>query len=262
MGKKRNQKASRSEKRMQKLYNEAIREVKERNLNLDVLPVTDSEDLAHENSEEGKYVSQKTRKKPKEVLEESIKKQEDLRKPRIPLCVPVSRLIPFKLDHERGLEFPRDFCRDPTSFSWIPRSESSLVYEVYRARMSPSSDFSALERKRSLSCGELFGGRNSSVGDVLKIFPLRAGRVDEGNLPESHNRSQQLPPIYRQDIWRETMRRASEPSRSIPAKHDSWNMGAMSLMVGRPELYTREKCKSSVSLAERRFRLRAATITL
>lgn len=262
MGKKRNQKASRSEKRMQKLYNEAIREVKERNLNLDVLPVTDNEDLADENSEEGKYVSQKTRKKPKEVLEESLKKQEDLRKPRIPLCVPVSRLIPFKQDHERGLEFPRDFCRDPTSLSWIPRSESSLVDEVYNARMSPSSDFSDLERKRSLSCEELFAGRNSSVGDILQVFPLRAGGVDEVNLPESHNRSQQLPPIYRQDIWRETMRRASERSRSIPAKHDSWNMGAMSLMIGRPELPAREKCKSSVSLAERRFRLRAATITL
>lgn len=262
MGKKRNQKASRSEKRMQKLYNEAIREVKERNLNLDVLPVTDNEDLADENSEEGKYVSQKTRKKPKEVLEESIKKQEDLRKPRIPLCVPVSRLIPFKLDHERGLEFPRDFCRDPTSLSWIPRSQSSLFDEVYNARMSPSSDFSDLERKRSLSYGELFAARNSSVGDILQIFPLRAVGVDEVNLPESHDRSQQLPPIYRQDVWRETMRRASEPSRSIPAKHDSWNMSAMSLMVGRPELYTREKCKSSVSLAERRFRLRAATITL
>lgn len=262
MGKKRNQKASRSEKRMQKLYNEAIREVKERNLNLDVLPVTDNEDLADENSEEGKYVSQKTRKKPKEVLEESIKKQEDLRKPRIPLCVPVSRLIPFKQDHERGLEFPRDFCRDPTSLSWIPRSESSLVDEVYNARMSPSSDFSDLERKRSLSCEEHFAGRDSSVGDILQVFPLRAGGVDEVNLPESHNGSQQLPPIYRQDIWRETMRRASERSRSIPAKHDSWNMGAMSLMIGRPELPAREKCKSSVSLAERRFRLRAATITL
>ena len=264
MGKKRTQKASRSEIRMQKLYADALREVKERNINLDVLPAAENEDSATDdnNSLEEKIVPQKPRKKPKEVLEETIKKQEESRKPRASLCVPVSRIIPFK-PNERGLEFPRDFRRDPLSLSWIPRSGSSLSDEAYNARRSPCSDFNDdLEENLPVSCKEIPEETSSSVEEILQVFPLRISEKDNASLPKARSRSQQLPPIYRQDLWRETMRRASEPSRSIPAKHDSWNMTSMSLMVGKQELYGREKCKSTVSLAERRFRLRAATAIL
>jgi len=48
MGKKKtkgHRKASRSDKRMQKLYADAIKEVKKRNINLDDLPPRDSEDI-------------------------------------------------------------------------------------------------------------------------------------------------------------------------------------------------------------------------
>lgn len=71
MGKKKtkgHRKASRSDKRMQKLYANAIKEVKKRNINLDDLPSRDSEDVAGRASEEledDKYANtQKARKKP------------------------------------------------------------------------------------------------------------------------------------------------------------------------------------------------------
>ena len=257
MGRRRKPKPSRSEKRTQKLYEDAIREVKERNINIDDLPAAaaDNEGSSDDTSTEEKNVLQKTRKKPKQVLEETLKKQEELRKPRVSLCVPVSRLVPFKPD-EKGLEFPRDFCRDSTSQYWIPRSSGKpTLQETYNGRRPPSSDFDDSEK-------DLVSRRESSpdnkVDEILQVFPLRVQEDDDYSCRENAARSQQLPPIYRQDLWRETMRRASEPSRSIPAKQDSWNIHT-SLMVGRQELYKKEKCKSSISLAETRFRLRAAS---
>ena len=255
MGRRRKPKPSRSEKRTQKLYEDAIREVKERNINIDDLPAADNEGSSDDTSTEEKNVSQKTRKKPKQVLEETLKKQEELRKPRVSLCVPVSRLVPFKPD-EKGLEFPRDFRRDSTSQHWIPRSsEKPTLEETYNGRRSPSSDFD--DSEKAIVCRRESSPDNT-VDEILQVFPLRVQEDDDYSCRENAARSQQLPPIYRQDLWRETMRRASEPSRSIPAKQDRWNIQT-SLMVGRQELYKREKCKSSISLAETRFRLRAAS---
>lgn len=268
MGKKKtkgHRKASRSDKRMQKLYANAIKEVKKRNINLDDLPARDPEDIdrASEELEDDKHANtKKARKKPKELLEETLKKQEQLRKPRISLTVPVSKLAPFK-PNEKGLEFPRDYRRDSTSLSWIPRHSGSLLLEpgTYNGRRSPSSEFGEEFDKVALSCKEVPTESNaSSVDEILQVLPLRIGdeEVSE-SLPEESTPSQ-LPPIYRQDLWRETMRRASTSSRSIPAKQDAWNIDdPASLMVGRQELYTRQKYKSTISLAERRFRLRAAT---
>lgn len=270
MGKKKtkgHRKASRSDKRMQKLYADAIKEVKKRNINLDDLPPRDSEDIdgASEELEDAynKHANtQKARRKPKELLEETLKKQEQLRKPRVSLSVPVSKLVPFK-PYEKGLEFPRDFRRDSTSLSWIPRNSGFPLFEsgTYNGRRSPSSEFGEEFAKAVISCKEAPAESNgSSVDEILQVLPLRIGdeEVSE-SLPEASTPSQ-LPPIYRQDLWRETMRRASTSSRSIPAKQDAWNIDdPVSLMVGRQELYTRQKYKSTISLAERRFRLRAAT---
>ena len=268
MGKKKtkeHRKASRSDKRMQKLYANAIKEVKKRNINLDDLPSRDSEDIdgASEELEEDKHVStQKARKKPKELLEETLKKQEQLRKPRVSLSVPVSKLVPFKPD-EKGLEFPRDFRRDSTSLSWIPRNSGFPLFEAgtYNGRRSPSSEFGEEFEKVVISCKEASTESNGSrVDELLQVLPLRIANEEVSeSLPEASTPSQ-LPPIYRQDLWRETMRRASTSSRSIPAKQDAWDIDdPASLMVGRQELYTRQKYKSTISLAERRFRLRAAT---
>ena len=269
MGKKKtkgHRKASRSDKRMQKLYANAIKEVKKRNINLDDLPARDPEaiDGASEEIEDDKHVNtQKVRKKPKELLEETLKKQEQLRKPRVSLSVPVSKLVPFKPD-EKGLEFPRDYRRDSTSLSWIPRNPGSPLFEpgTYNGRRSPSSEFGEEFEKVVISCKETPAEKRngSSVAEILQVLPLRIG--DEEiieSLPEASTPSQ-LPPIYRQDLWRETMRRASTSSRSIPAKQDAWNIDdPASLMVGRQELYSRQKYKSTISLAERRIRLRAGT---
>lgn len=267
MGKKKtkgHRKASRSEKRMQKLYADAIKEVKKRNINLDDLPARDSEDIdgGSEELEDDKHVNtQKARKKPKELLEETLKKQEQLRKPRVSLSVPVSKLVPFKPD-EKGLEFPRDFRRDSTSLSWIPRNSGFPLFEpgTYNGRRSPSSEFGEEFEKVVISCQEAPAESDGlSVNEILQVLPLRTGgeEVSE-SLPEASTPSQ-LPPIYRQDLWRETMHRASTSSRSIPAKQDAWNIrDPASLMVGRQELYSRQKYKSTISLAERRFRLRAA----
>lgn len=255
MGKKRKQKASRSDKRMQKLYADAIKEVKKRNINLDDLPATDNEDSTDVSSIDEKPVLQKPRKKPEKVLEEMIRKQEELRKPRVSLSVPVSKLVPFKPD-EKGLEFPRDYRRDSTSLTWIPRSRNPLFEEQYNGKRSPSSDFNDDLEKEETS-------EENSVDEILQVFPLRVGEDDNVSyleLPETSTCFQQRPPIYKQDFWRETMRQASKPSRSIPAKQDAWNIrDPTSLMVGRQELYRREKCKSTISLAERRFRLRMAS---
>lgn len=269
MGKKKtkgHRKASRSDKRMQKLYANAIKEVKKRNINLDDLPSRDSEDVAGRASEEledDKYANtQKARKKPQELLEESLKKQEQLRKPRVSLSVPVSKLVPFKPD-EKGLEFPRDFRRDSTSLSWIPRNSGFPLFEpeTFNGRRSPSSEFGEEFDKVVISCKEAPAKSNGfSVDEILQVLPLRIGDEKVGeSLPEVSSPSQ-LPPIYRQDLWRETMRRASTSSRSIPAKQDAWNIDdPTSLMVGRQELYSRQKYRSTISLAERRFRLRTAT---
>lgn len=242
---------------MQRLYEEAIKEVKERNINIDDLTAAENEDSNDDTLVEEKFLPQKPRKKPKEVLEESLKKQEELRKPRTSLSVPVSRLLPFTPD-ERRLEFPRDFRRDSTSHFWIPRSGTLLPEHAYSGRRSPSSDFEDLEKEISFSWRE--SPEDNSVGDILQVFPLRVQEDDNIGVSETTTRLQQLPPIYRQELWRETMRRSSEPSRSIPAKQDAWCISdPTSLMVGKQELYIREKSKSSVSLAERRFRLRAAS---
>ena len=268
MGKKKtkgHRKASRSDKRMQKLYADAIKEVKKRNINLDDLPSRDSEDIdrASEELEDDKHANtQKARKKPQELLEESLKKQELLRRPKVSLSVPVSRLVPFKPD-EKGLEFPRDFRRDSTSLSWIPRNSGFPLFEpgTFNGRRSPSSEFGEEFDKVVISCKEAPAESNgSSVNEILQVLPLRIGHEEVSeSLPEASSPSQ-LPPIYRQDLWRETMRRASTSSRSIPAKQDAWNIDdPASLMVGRQELYTRQKYRSTISLAERRFRLRTAT---
>lgn len=266
MGKKkakRPRKTSRSDKRMQKLYADAIKEVKKRNINLDDLPAKDSEDndANSDELEDEKRVTQKARKNPKEVLEETLKKQEQLRKPRVSLAVPVSKLVPFKPD-EKGLEFPRDFRRDSASLSWIPRSGFPLFEPAlaYNGRRSPSSEFNDDLGKIVVSCKDAPAKNNGlNVEEILQVMPLRIGDEDSESLAETSTRSH-LPPIYRQDVWQETMRQASTSSRSIPAKQDAWNIrDPTSLMVGRQELYTREKCKSTVSLAERRFRLRAAS---
>ncbi|XP_078372168.1 uncharacterized protein LOC144655869 [Oculina patagonica] len=268
MGKKKtkgHRKASRSDKRMQKLYNDAIKEVKKRNINLDDLPAKNADDVdeASEEREEDEHLdTQKTRKKPKQVLKETLTKQEQLRKPRVSLSVPVSKLVPFKPD-EKGLEFPRDFRRDPTSLSWIPRNSPGFPLfapEQYNARRSPSSEYGD-EFEKTISCNDLPAQSNDlSVDEILQVLPLRIGDEDSECLPEASTRSSQLPPIYRQDLWQETMRRASTSSRSIPAKQDAWSIrDPASLMVGRQELYSREKFRSTISLAERRFRLRAAS---
>ena len=267
MGKKKTKgrrKASRSDKRMEKLYADAIKEVKKRNLNLDDLPAKDSEDIdeTSEEHEEDKNVNtQKARKKPNEVLKETLKKQEQLRKPRVSLSVPVSKLVPFKPD-EKGLEFPRDFRRDSTSLSWIPRNSGFPLFapELRNGRRSPSSEYGDDEFERIIPCKDsTVESNNLNVDEILQVLPLRIGDGDGESLPEAGTRSQ-LPPIYRQDLWQETMRRASTSSRSIPAKQDAWNIrDPASLMVGRQELYSREKCKSTISLAERRFRLRTAS---
>lgn len=267
MGKKKTKgrrKASRSDKRMEKLYADAIKEVKKRNLNLDDLPAKDSEDIdeTSEEHEEDKNVNtQKARKKPNEVLKETLKKQEQLRKPRVSLSVPVSKLVPFKPD-EKGLEFPRDFRRDSTSLSWIPRNSGFPLFapELHNGRRSPSSEYGDDEFERIIPCKDsTVESNNLNVDEILQVLPLRIGEEDGESLPEAGTRSQ-LPPIYRQDLWQETMRRASTSSRSIPAKQDAWNIrDPASLMVGRQELYSREKCKSTISLAERRFRLRTAS---
>lgn len=267
MGKKKtkgHRKASRSDKRMQKLYADAIKEVKKRNINLDDLPPKDSEDVEETNEEREKneHVNkEKARKKPKKVLAETLKKQEQLRKPsRVSLSVPVSKLVPFKSD-EKGLEFPRDFRRDSTSLTWIPRNSGTPLFasEPFNGRRSPSSEYGG-ELEKIVSCKDSPEESNDlNVEEVLQVLPLRIGGDDEESLPEASTRSQ-LPPIYRQDLWQETMRRASTSSRSIPAKQDAWSIrDPASLMVGRQELYSREKCKSSISLAERRFRLRVAS---
>lgn len=268
MGKKKtkgHRKASRSDKRMQKLYADAIKEVKKRNINLDDLPPRDSEDIdrASEEFEDDKHVgTQKARKNPKELLEETLKKQEQLRKPRVSLSVPVSKLVPFKPD-EKGLEFPRDFRRDSTSSSWIPRNSGFPLFEpgTYDGRRSPSSEFGEEFEKVVISCNEPPTENNSSsVDEILQVLPLRIGDEEVSESVPEANTSSQLPPIYRQDLWRETMRRASTSSRSIPAKQDAWNISdPASLMVGRQELYTRQKYKSTINLAERRVRLRAAS---
>ena len=258
MGRRRKSKPSRSEKRTQKLYEDAMREVKERNINIDDLPAADNDDSTDDASIEEKNASQKPRRKPsKQVLEETLKKQEELRKPRVSLCVPVSRLVPFKQD-EKGLEFPRDFYRDSTSRCWMPRSSATPVLEeTYNGRRSPSSDYEDSDFEKDALCRRESSPDNT-VDEILQVFPLRVQEDGDYSCRKNAARSQQLPPIYRQDLWRQTMRRASEPSRSIPAKQDSWNIQT-SLMVGRQELYKREKCKSSISLAETRFRLRAAS---
>lgn len=267
MGKKKtkgHRKASRSDKRMQKLYANAIKEVKKRNINLDDLPSRDSEDIdrASEELEDDKHANtQKARKKPQELLEQSLKKQEQLRKPRVSLSVPVSKLVPFKPD-EKGLEFPRDFRRDSTSLSWIPRNSGFPLFEsgTYNGRRSPSSEFGEEFEKVDISCRAPTESNGSNVDEILQVLPLRIGDEEfSESLPEVSSPSQ-LPPIYRQDLWRETMRRASTSSRSIPAKQDAWNIDdPASLMVGRQELYARQKYRSTISLAERRFRLRTAT---
>lgn len=267
MGKKKtkgHRKASRSDKRMQKLYADAIKEVKKRNINLDDLPAKDSEDIEEtsEEREKKEHVNkEKARKKPKKLLEETLKKQEQLRKPsRVSLSVPVSKLVPFKSD-EKGLEFPRDFRRDSTSLTWIPRNSGTPLFasEPSNGRRSPSSDYGD-EFEKIISCKDFPEERNDlNVEEVLQVLPLRIGGDADESSPEASTRSQ-LPPIYRQDLWQETMRRASTSSRSIPAKQDAWTIrDPAPLMVGRQELYSREKCKSSISLAERRFRLRASS---
>jgi len=203
MGKKKtkgHRKASRSDKRMQKLYADAIKEVKKRNINLDDLPPRDSEDIdrASEELEDDKLAgTQKGRKKPKELLEETLKKQEQLRKPRVSLSVPVSKLVPFKPD-EKGLEFPRDFRRDSTSLSWIPRNSGFPLFEpgAYNGRRSPSSDFGEEFEKVVISCKEAPTESNSSsVDDILQVLPLRIGDEEVSESLLEANTPSQLPPI-------------------------------------------------------------------
>ena len=264
MGKKKTKgkrKASRSDKRMQKLYADAIQEVKKRNINLDDLPDKDSEEIEEGSAEREKVKpsAQKAKKNPTDVL----RKQEQLRKPRVSLSVPVSKLVPFKPD-ERGLEFPRDFRRDSRSSEWIPRSVGFPLFdpgEVFNGRRSPSSEFNdEIENISVVSDKETPAARNDlKVDEILQVLPLRIGDADSENPPGDNKVRSHLPPIYRQEIWQETMRQSSTTSRSIPAKQDSWNIEHASLMVGKQELYTRQKCKTSVSLAERRFRLRTTS---
>ena len=227
---------------MQKLYEDAIKQVKERNISIKDLPSpTKNEDFKDDASLEKKQVAQKPRRKPKEILEESIRKQEESRKPRTSLSVAVSRLVPFKLD-ERGLAFPRDFRRDSTSQSWIPRLGKSLPADIYSGRRSPSSNLDEFETD-SICCIEN-SSEDNAVDEILQVFPLRVHEDGNISVPETSPQSRHLPPIYRQELWRKTMRRASEPSRSIPAKRDAWNIrDPRCLMIGRQELFTRGKCR-------------------
>ena len=258
-------KTSRSDKRMQRLYADAIKEVKKRNINLDDLPDKEPEEIEEgsEEQEEVKASAQKARKKPRDVLGETLRKQERLRKPRVSLSVPVSKLVPFKPD-EKGLEFPRDFRRDSRSSEWVPRSVGFPLFEpgeIFNGRRSLSSEFNdEVEIVSVVSGKETPAARYElKVDEILQVLPLRIGDTDSESLPGENKVRSHLPPIYRQEIWQETMRQASTTSRSIPAKQDSWNIEHASLMVGKQELYTRQKCKTSVSLAERRSRLRTSS---
>ena len=248
---------SRSNEWVQKLFYDAIREVKEQNINTDDLTCKESEDEVKVRD----LLQQKTRKRPIRILQEFLKKQEQSRKQRTALVVPVSQLAPFKTE-DRGFLFPRDYRRESASLSWIPLSEEPGKITEYNARRSLCSDFNGDWGNNEDCTGNSKESKSFSVRDILQILPLRAGTKDGNPLSGTSNRDSQPPPIYKQDLWRETMRKASVHSCSIPAKHDAWSIrDPTSLMVGKQELYRREKCKSTMSLAERRIRLRAASMT-
>ncbi|XP_048580877.1 uncharacterized protein LOC116621113 [Nematostella vectensis] len=250
----RRKRKSNSEKRIEELYEKTLKDAKEgkslyQTINVDTRQAdgpccnTAVEDV------------RKLRKRPEQILEEAIKKQQEQRKQRGTLSVPVSRLIPFRNDR-RGLNFPQDFRRDESSLSWVPRRASLPspcgISEYERLLWGEQS-----EQGLDTPASEPSDCEEFTVEDTLHVMPLRPSSSAEFEFPTSAAQSvSRLPPIYRRAEWAQTVHRAR--SRSIPARVESVAAegGAETLVVGKQELFLRETHGKGMSLAETRTRIR------
>lgn len=247
---------SNSEKRIEQLYIEAIRTAREGSL----LPAKQTTD--NQTDHEVGNTTKKS-KRPEQILEEAIKKQQEQRRPqRRTFSVPVSRLVPFKnettLTH--GFQFPRDFKKDDLSLTWVPRANTASACGITEYDRSLWGDFSNDACAVSEICSRpstSTDNRDDKVEQTLHIFPLRSTEDGMASpIPEEKIKSN-LPPIYRTSVWREKVICCHGNRGTIPSRGEGWkDRGSVPLMIGKEELHNRRfVSKDTMSLAERRIAL-------
>ena len=238
---------SNSDRKIQKLYQQAINEIRDKNTILVEKPVTESQEKTH--------LAQKKRDKP---VYRSREHGPRGRAGRGSLSIPVSKLLPFRYD-PRGCHFPVDFRKDDSSKTWVPRmADDSFGSPTSETKDSERSDgYSPCKVRENVS----FDDEVFDMDELLQVLPLRAGEDEvTGGSDRSSSAGQSLPPLYKRDVWREIIARASPNSHSIPAKTSaSATKKTLSLMIGNEEIYSRERRRKvrKIGLVERRARLRA-----
>jgi hypothetical protein len=246
---------SNSDKKIEKLYIEAIRNAKEGRS----LPSKQATEYSPDKSRDK---TTKKSKRPEQILEEAIRKQQEQRKPqRRTFSVPVSRLVPFKNEAKHGFQFPRDFKKD--DLSWVPRSDSTSTCGMTEYDRSLWGEFSnggcvTSDTPACIRPSTSTDNRDDQVEHILHVLPLRSSEEDckSSSIPQQKAKCN-LPPIYRTSAWTETVTRCHGARRSIPSRGEGWrDRGSVPLLIGREELHIRTPSrKNTVSLAERRVKM-------
>ena len=242
---------SNSDRKIQRLYQEAINEIRESNTAAVLL------EQASKEAAQLKQTNQpnKSAKRVKPVHKSPHQAE---RPSRGCLNIPVSKLLPFRYD-PRGYHFPIDFRKDETN-NWIPRATETDSIDSETTESESYEEFSQYQTRGSLDSR---GEEGFGMDGLLQVLPLRAddNESDDGSLSSarssnSSSANRSLPPLYRREIWHEIMARASTNCNSIPAKTRA--DGEQLLVVGNEENFSKEWRKQRrIGLVERRTRLRA-----
>ncbi|KXJ16339.1 hypothetical protein AC249_AIPGENE9689 [Exaiptasia diaphana] len=214
---------SNSEKKIEELYREALRSVKEGCLIQKQPSEEPSEELPvnvkkHKNTIDAQL-----------ALDQALKRQVERRRQRKVLSVQVSPLSPFYFKTEGN---PRTVSRSSSE------GESSS---------SCSRDFLSHEPENHVR----------TIEETLLVLPLRT--TDEDSSVSNSSRktrsvTRQIPPIYRTPLWHETIR--LRRCASIPPRGETWNeRGKNPLAIWREELHSRstKSNKDTMSLAAKRL---------
>ena len=245
---------SNSDRKIQRLYQEAISEIR----NPNVIWETSKDSEKQKQAEKPQRLSDRSGKRDKRAHKPRRTQDTTGRPNRGSLTIPVSKILPFRTE-AKGYRFPVDFRKDNDSNAWVPRTAEEPFGITSETTDSECSE-GYLDKVKENAYYE-----DEKVFDMdllLQVLPLRSGDEEDTASLSSERSSTDLslPPLYKRDEWREIIARAAKTSHSIPAKTDAHGIGnSSSLIVGNREIYWKERRRNlrKISLAERRARLRA-----
>lgn len=207
---------SNSEKKIEELYRQALRSVKEGRL------------LQKQPDEPAPVIINKNKNtiNAQLALDQALQRQVERRKQRKVLSVQVSPLYPFNFKTE-GI--PRTVSRSSSEGELSSYSRDFLCHETERHR---------------------------TIEETLLVLPLRMTDDDSTlSAPNTSHKTRTVPPIYRTPLWHETIRLHTRCA-SIPPRGEAWKeRGNSPLAIWREELHSRNTkfSKDTVSLAAKRL---------